>query len=656
MKFFKKVLIAFLSIGLLTVPSHKNVETVEAAADNKVVYLEDVTGWASDNAKFAVWHWKTGGNGTWSSFMKKIETRENFTLYYTEISSSSNNLIFVRLNSSSSTPDWNNKWNQTKDLTLGNENVFKVKGWGSNDVESWGEYKPCVVKLNFDGGQYIEGNTTHNEIEYYCDAGNGSIDISRYVPIKNGYTFKGWKDENNKPYNGTYTYAFDGSNYSASLTAVWEKNVYNVTLNVLESTIPVEGVVHGTTLREVVENSEIKIEIEKTGFHVGKWSIGLDDKITQTMSINAISYCPVAVAQPTAELAFHYEYDERYDVVKTVDQVKLRLSSGNLDSTAFKGVSSFGISVTVGDKTNSKEWTEETVGKSSDANGEYYKWSLILNNIPNDYYESEISYSCYVKFGEIIHTISSRTITIKDLANAYVTEHADQLNDVQKTMCGYLANVGYATSEEGINELLENNVEYIILAYDIEVSELFIDNKKVTIDLNGYSIKATKEPGEHTTPDGKINYTSLYAIYAKNNSVVNIIGEGEVYGGTGADDNTAVRASGNSVVNIYNGEYSTGIDGGEDDGKGLGETTLYVTDTSTINIYGGTFSSENTYHGIYFILNPQENSEATFNVYGGTFIGYNPASNYTGQNFVAKGYEVTTTEENGINHYTVTKA
>ena len=133
--------------------------------------------------------------------------------------------------------------------------------------------------------------------------------------------------------------------------------------------------------------------------------------------------------------------------------------------------------------------------------------------------------------------------------------------------------------------------------------------------------------------------------------IVDIIGNGTIYGGTGASDNTAIRASLGSTINIYSGTFYTGVEP-----EYSGETTLYCTDSSVINIFGGTFYTETSYNNIYFVLNPQVESQCQFNVYGGTFINYNPANNYTKQNFVQDGYKVVTSKNGNDTYYTVKKA
>ena len=58
--------------------------------------------WDKDGAKFAVWHWQGSGEGSWSAFMVK----EADGIYSAEIADASNKVIFVRMNSDATKPDW----------------------------------------------------------------------------------------------------------------------------------------------------------------------------------------------------------------------------------------------------------------------------------------------------------------------------------------------------------------------------------------------------------------------------------------------------------------------------------------------------------------------------------------------------------------------
>ncbi len=80
--------------------------------------------WEVDGAKYAVWHWQDGGSdGSFSAFMTN-----SGTTYSTNIDDNSNKLIFVRINGEASSPNWEQKWNQTANLDYC-EGTYTITGW-----------------------------------------------------------------------------------------------------------------------------------------------------------------------------------------------------------------------------------------------------------------------------------------------------------------------------------------------------------------------------------------------------------------------------------------------------------------------------------------------------------------------------------------------
>ena len=103
-----------------------------SSASAKTLYLN--TGgsslWSADNAKFAIWYWGNTTEGKWSELM----TEDSPSLYSVAIDDDNDNVIFVRLNSTSTAPSWDNKWNQTPNLTIGSYDTFTITDWGAEGV------------------------------------------------------------------------------------------------------------------------------------------------------------------------------------------------------------------------------------------------------------------------------------------------------------------------------------------------------------------------------------------------------------------------------------------------------------------------------------------------------------------------------------------
>ena len=140
------------------------------------------------------------------------------------------------------------------------------------------------------------------------------------------------------------------------------------------------------------------------------------------------------------------------------------------------------------------------------------------------------------------------------------------------------------------------------------------------------------------------------AVIKVQNAAVTLTGTtGGINGGSGGD-NVAILALDNCTINITGGNYTVG-----GDAKGLGNSTVYVNGSGTVNISGGHFSSEKTYQGKYYVLNLNNSNHGSISVTGGTFVGQNPADGDDNQGgcFVADGYFALPGENNT---YTVVTA
>ncbi len=103
---------------------------------SREIYLDTggETLWGAAGAKFAVWSWYME-DGAFSDFMTNVEGN----IYVTTIPDEHTNLIFVRFPSNLTSPSWSNKWNQTNDLTIGEDNLYVITSF-ENDGGYWSKY------------------------------------------------------------------------------------------------------------------------------------------------------------------------------------------------------------------------------------------------------------------------------------------------------------------------------------------------------------------------------------------------------------------------------------------------------------------------------------------------------------------------------------
>ena len=87
----------------------------EPEVTDKVVYLKPNSNWVADGARFAAYFWNDSGS-TWVSMTACGDG--TYEVHLPEGYDYGCNIIFCRMNPSTTTNNWNNKWNQTEDLVV----------------------------------------------------------------------------------------------------------------------------------------------------------------------------------------------------------------------------------------------------------------------------------------------------------------------------------------------------------------------------------------------------------------------------------------------------------------------------------------------------------------------------------------------------------
>ncbi|MBQ3172793.1 MAG: hypothetical protein IJB56_00625 [Alistipes sp.] len=107
----------------------------EPDVTDNVVYLKPNSNWMEDNARFAAYFWNNSGN-VWVSMVDSDSDgiyEVNLPVGY----SYGCNIIFCRMNPATTANNWNNKWNQTNDLTTPTDgnNLYTVAdgAWDKGD-------------------------------------------------------------------------------------------------------------------------------------------------------------------------------------------------------------------------------------------------------------------------------------------------------------------------------------------------------------------------------------------------------------------------------------------------------------------------------------------------------------------------------------------
>ncbi len=123
------------------------------------------------------------------------------------------------------------------------ESVYQTSYNTSTSTLYWYAVSSRTISISYDGNGGIYSGDSTTATQYWNQYGNvlniSSLNITSIVPKRDGYTFRGWStdpnwsDENNSSvlYNSGDSISFlYNSNNSYTLYAIWEPNIYKVTL------------------------------------------------------------------------------------------------------------------------------------------------------------------------------------------------------------------------------------------------------------------------------------------------------------------------------------------------------------------------------------------------------------------------------------------
>lgn len=199
-KLFKKL--AGLMMGLLVVAGLAGIganndapvkaDAASIPASTKF-YLTPNSNWKQSNARYAIYFF---GNGDGWVSMTKVAGQTDLYEGVSPAGKSFKNLIFCRMNPNTTANNWDNKWNQTADLTFnGTSNHYTVKaGTWDKGGGTWSIWpKPEVVETHevkyYNGEEYVT-TKTGSEFE--------NVTVTSTDPSK---SFAGWATKDGDQYS-----------------------------------------------------------------------------------------------------------------------------------------------------------------------------------------------------------------------------------------------------------------------------------------------------------------------------------------------------------------------------------------------------------------------------------------------------------------------
>ncbi len=122
--------------GIAVVYDANAIENPTTPVTNPVtsgnIYFTPSSNWTDANARFAAYFFNSSGDEAWVSLTKNSDGK-----YFAAMPSGYSNVIFVRMNPSTTANTWDNKWNQTADLTIsGNYFTLTSSDW-DNGTGTW---------------------------------------------------------------------------------------------------------------------------------------------------------------------------------------------------------------------------------------------------------------------------------------------------------------------------------------------------------------------------------------------------------------------------------------------------------------------------------------------------------------------------------------
>lgn len=239
----RKILLAFI-IALTMLVSMATITAF--AADGTDVYLEPTAEWDKDGARFAVYFWVDDSDNGWVD-MESIGDG----IYKATIPSGYSNIIFVRMDGSSSDNVWENKWNQTIDLVLVPEDTFTITDpWAASSGGTWASGAEVGGGSSDSGSGDSSGQPSADGATSFTVAGVAGLCGSDWAPgdVDNDMTYNAKTGLYEKTFTGIPAGAYQ---YKVAADHSWDRSWGD----------PINGVGQYGTDCEVVLEEESNVTI-----------------------------------------------------------------------------------------------------------------------------------------------------------------------------------------------------------------------------------------------------------------------------------------------------------------------------------------------------------------------------------------------------------
>ena len=237
----------------------------------KTIYLTPGD-WNVDGAKFAFYYFRDGGSSGWTDFITDDDCGS-----YAEIPQWKDVKInAVRLKNTCSSPNWDDKWNQTSNITVTSNNSIVITGMGGggDSPYTYGTYSVPTYTISYAKGSttYTSGNAISGEKASETKTCGEDFTLpNAAVFTTTGYTQTGWATSD----GGSQAYALGGTystNAAQAFYPVWTAKTHSLSWSAnggdaLTGDYTTGTVAYGTTI--VAPDTPTKTGYTFAGWHNG---------------------------------------------------------------------------------------------------------------------------------------------------------------------------------------------------------------------------------------------------------------------------------------------------------------------------------------------------------------------------------------------------
>ena len=247
----------------------------------KMIYLTPGV-WNADGAKFAYYFYRTSGGSGWTDFLTS-----NDCGMYAEIPQW-NGVVLIpcRLKNATVSPgSFDDRWNQTNDITVTSNDYVTITGWNASDFTYTTYSTPTYTISYAKGSPSASISGSKSDESKTCD-----VDFtlpSSAVFTREGYLQTGWTTSD----CGSQTHAFGGSyttNAAQTFYPVWTVQSFDLTWNLVGGTTTTAGTgiasgVSATTTSSVAYGTSLTAPtVSKTGYDFSGWSPSVESTMPAT--------------------------------------------------------------------------------------------------------------------------------------------------------------------------------------------------------------------------------------------------------------------------------------------------------------------------------------------------------------------------------------